>query len=88
MKTKILLASCAAGMLLAFQSFAAPVNINKADAATLAKSLTGVGPVTSKEIVAYRKQNGAFNKPEDLMKVNGIGQKTFQANKKDILVKE
>lgn len=88
MKTKMLLASCVAGMLLACQSFAAPVNINKADAATLAKSLTGVGPVTSREIVAYRKQNGAFKKPEDLMKVNGIGERTFEQNKKDILVKE
>ncbi|MGA8262230.1 MAG: helix-hairpin-helix domain-containing protein [Arenicellales bacterium] len=87
MKTKMLLGSCIAGMLLACQCLASPVNINKADAATLAKSLSGVGAVTSKEIVAYRKKNGAFKKPEDLMNVNGIGQKTFDANKKDIRVK-
>lgn len=88
MKTHMLLGSGLAGLLLACQCFAAPVNINKADAATLAKALIGVGPVTSKAIVAYRKTNGAFKKPEDLMKVNGIGQKTFDENKKDIKVKD
>ena len=29
-------------------------------------------------IVDYRKQNGPFKKPEDLMLVQGIGEKTFQ----------
>ena len=88
MKTRLLLGTSLAGLLLTFQCFAAPVNINKADAATLAKDLVRVGPATSKAIVAYRKKNGAFKKPEDLMKVNGIGQKTFDENKKDIRVKD
>lgn len=87
MKTQILLGTCA-GLLMAVQAVAAPVNINKADAGTLAESLAGIGPVTSKEIVTYRKENGAFENPEDLMKVNGIGQKTFEQNKEDILVKD
>lgn len=88
MKTQLLTGTLLAGMLTAVQAMAAPVNINEADAATLAESLNGVGPVTSQEIVNYREENGGFEKPEDLMKVNGIGQATFENNKADILVEE
>lgn len=88
MKTQMLIGTLIAGLLTAAQSMAAPVNINEADAATLAESLSGVGSVTSQEIVTYREENGGFEKPEDLMKVNGIGQKTFENNKADILVEE
>lgn len=88
MKTQILLGSLASGLLFAVQSLAAPVNINTADAATLAEALNGVGPVTSQEIVSYREENGGFAKPEDLMKVNGIGPATFEDNREDILVKD
>lgn len=88
MKTQMLTGTLLAGLLTAAQSLAAPVNINEADAATLAGSLSGVGPVTSQEIVTYREENGGFETPEDLMKVNGIGQKTFENNKADILVEE
>lgn len=88
MKTQLLFGSLVAGLICAFQAVAAPVNINEADAGTLAEALSGVGPVTSQEIVSYREENGAFTSPEDLMKVNGIGAKTFEDNKADILVGE
>lgn len=88
MKTQMLIGTLLAGSLAAFQSLAAPVNINEADAATLAESLNGVGSVTSQEIVSYREENGGFEKPEDLMKVDGIGPKTFENNEADILVEE
>jgi len=86
MKTNAIFGSLAAGLLLAFQAAAAPVNINEADAATLAESLNGIGPVTSERIVQYRDENGPFAQPEDLMKVNGIGPSTFEDNKADIMV--
>jgi len=86
MKTPLSLAAGAAAMLFSLHSLAAPVNINTADAATLAESLNGVGPVISQEIVSYREENGGFEAPEDLMKVNGIGPATFEDNKADILV--
>ena len=86
MKTQSKFGSLAAGLLFAFQVFAAPVNINKADAVTLAESLNGIGPVIAEQIVTYREENGSFENPEDLMKVKGIGQKTFENNKGDILV--
>jgi competence protein ComEA len=59
------------------------ININSANADELQK-LPGVGPKVAQRIVDYRKQNGAFKKVEDLMKVNGIGEKIF-ARMKDMI---
>ncbi len=53
------------------------VNINSADASQLAL-LPRVGPSVAERIVDYRKENGPFKKIEDLMLVQGIGEKTFQ----------
>ena len=52
------------------------VNLNTATAADLEK-LPGVGPATAVRIVEYRQKNGAFKKAEELMNVQGIGEKTF-----------
>jgi competence protein ComEA len=56
------------------------VNINEADADTLA-TLKGIGKDRALKIIEYREQNGPFQKPEELMKVKGIGQKIFEQNK-------
>lgn len=53
------------------------VNINAADASQLAM-LPRVGPSVAGRIIDYRKQNGPFKKTEDLMLVQGIGEKTFE----------
>jgi competence protein ComEA len=53
------------------------VNVNSADTSQLAL-LPRVGPSVAQRIVDYRKQNGPFKKLEDLMLVQGIGEKTFQ----------
>ena len=53
------------------------VNINSADSSQLTM-LPRVGPSVADRIVEYRKDNGPFKKPEDLMLVQGIGEKTFQ----------
>jgi competence ComEA-like helix-hairpin-helix protein len=53
------------------------VNINSADATQLAL-LPRVGPSVAQRILEYRKQNGPFKKAEDLMLVQGIGEKTYQ----------
>jgi competence protein ComEA len=49
------------------------VAVNRATAAEL-ESLPGVGPVLAGRIVAYRDQNGAFSRVEDLLSVPGIGE--------------
>lgn len=53
------------------------VNVNTADASQLAL-LPRVGPSVAQRIVDFRKENGPFKSPEDLMLVQGIGEKTWQ----------
>jgi competence protein ComEA len=70
----------------AFTASAGPVNINTADAASLASELTGVGPALAEAIVADRKTNGNFATAEALMRVKGIGARIVEINKANILV--
>lgn len=78
---QILLAS-----LLPLMAWAGPVDINKADAATIAKELQGVGLSRAQAIVAYREKNGAFKSVDDLRKVKGIGAKTLELNRANIRI--
>jgi competence protein ComEA len=41
------------------------------------QALSGVGPVLAQAIVAEREANGAFDYPEDLTMVKGVGAKTL-----------
>jgi len=63
---------------------AGAVDINTADATTLAASIKGVGPVKAAAIVAWRKQNGPFSSINDLAQVKGIDQKIIEANRKQL----
>lgn len=67
-------------------SAAEAVNINTADAVSLAKNLNGVGLKKAKAIVAYRNKHGSFKSAQDLSNVKGIGSKTVLKNKKFIRV--
>jgi competence protein ComEA len=53
------------------------VNINTASAAEL-ESLPKIGPATAQKIIAYREEHGGFTSIEELSKVPGIGEKTFE----------
>jgi competence protein ComEA len=65
-------------------AWAGPVNVNTADAATLAKELDGVGPSKAQAIVDYRQKNGPFRTAEDLLKVQGIGPRVLEQNRTNI----
>jgi len=54
----------------------APVDLNTASVEQLT-TIPGIGRVTAERIVQWREQNGPFRRPEDLMKVKGIGDKSF-----------
>ena len=69
-----------------FNVIASPVNINTADAKTIADALSGIGLKKAEAIVKYRSEKGAFKTAEDLDNVKGIGKKTVEKIKKDILL--
>lgn len=82
MNMKSILASLILSCALALPAFAAdPVDINTADAKTLAEGLVGVGMSKAEAIVAYREENGPFASVDELAKVKGIGDKTVERNR-------
>ena len=78
------------GLLLAFSAvltaWAGPVDLNSADAETIARELNGIGTTKALAIVAYREKNGAFTTADDLLNVTGIGPQILTANKANILL--
>lgn len=55
---------------------AAVVNLNTASASEL-EQLPGIGAKVAARIVEYRTKKGPFKKVEELMNVQGIGEKSF-----------
>ena len=73
----VALAAALASQVLAAPAVDGPkVNINTASAADL-QFLPRVGPAIAQRIVEFREANGAFKAAEELMRVKGIGEKTF-----------
>ncbi|WP_130620145.1 ComEA family DNA-binding protein [Dyella amyloliquefaciens] len=85
MRNKI--AAVLVSLAMALPAFAAtPVNINKADAATLVKSLDGIGHSKAEAIVAWREEHGPFKSADELGQVKGIGPATLERNRSAILL--
>ena len=90
-KPLILSALLAVGLALGFSpAYAAEpdsppaaitVNINDADAETLAAGLVGVGDSRAEDIVRYREQFGPFTTVDQLAEVKGIGMSTLDKNR-------
>ncbi|WP_174879223.1 helix-hairpin-helix domain-containing protein [Metabacillus niabensis] len=62
------------------------ININLATLEEL-QTLPGIGPSKASSIIAYREENGPFSKIEDLLEVSGIGEKSLDKIKEEIVVK-
>ena len=62
------------------------VNINSASQEKLC-TLKNIGDAYAKRIIEYRSAH-KFEKPEDIMEVKGIGEKTYELNKDIIIVKD
>jgi competence protein ComEA len=73
-------------VLLPVFALAAPVNVNTADAETISEALQGVGLSKARAIVEYRQKHGPFRSPDDLSLVKGIGERTVDLNRENILV--
>ena len=70
--------------LLPVLAGAGPVDINTADAATIARELNGVGESRARAIVEFREKNGRFATPDDVLKVSGIGPQVLKLNRENI----
>ena len=62
------------------------VDINKADAKTLARELIGVGKAKAEAIIEYRETHGSFKSPEELVNIRGIGAKIVEDNRGNIRI--
>ena len=63
---------------------ATPVNINTADAASIAKALDGIGPAKAAAIVAWREEHGPFKSVDEVGQVKGVGAETLERNRSAI----
>lgn len=61
------------------------ININTAGVGELL-DLNGIGPQKAEAIITYREEQGPFEKPEDIVNVSGIGEKTFEKIQDQIIV--
>ena len=93
------LAACALSVVLvqsvpfSFAQAASPtrsapalINLNTADAATLAREMKGIGESKARAIVEHRQKNGAFRSVDELALVKGIGAKTLENNRSRLTV--
>lgn len=80
----LLMALCSVSGLAA--ATGTPVNLNTADAATLAREMEGIGESKAKAIVEYRQKNGPFRSVDELALVKGIGAKTLENNRSRLTV--
>ena len=83
-----ILAGTAVSVLLPLSAWAEPVNVNTADAATISAELQGVGLSKAGAIVEYREAHGPFKSASELAEVKGIGARTIEINRENILVEE
>ena len=81
------LIACAFLLVAAVVYAGEPVNINTADAETLASAINGVGVKKARDIVSHRQKNGPFESVDELAQVSGIGMQTVDKSRGNLTVK-
>ncbi len=84
LRSLILALSFVAGA--AFAEIDNPINVNTADAATLAEVLNGVGAKRAEAIVKWRQDHGPFTSIDQLTEVRGVGGEILAKNRDRIAV--
>ena len=64
----------------------AAIDLNSADASTLAREMLGIGESKARAIVDYRRVHGPFRSIDDLALVKGIGARTIELNRSKLRV--
>ncbi len=85
---RVLMACLCLAALAPLATLAGTVNVNTADAATLAAELKGIGVSRAEAIVSYREQNGAFRSAEDLAAVSGVTLRIVEMNRANIVISD
>ena len=62
------------------------IDLNAADASTLAREMRGIGESKARAIVEYRRLHGPFRSIDDLALVKGIGARTIELNRAKLRV--
>lgn len=69
-------------------ALAGVVNINTADAQSLADNINGVGLKRAQAIIDYRDVHGPFKSVDELVQVKGIGSKLLEHNRENLVVSD
>ena len=64
----------------------AAIDLNSADASTLAREMRGIGQSKARAIVEYRRIHGPFRSLDDFALVKGIGARTIELNRAKLRV--
>lgn len=72
-------------LLLSAPPVWAAVDVNSASAQQL-EAVKGIGPAKARAIVDYRNKNGPFKSLDDLRNVDGIGAKSLEKMKPELLL--
>ena len=67
------------------KKYSEKININKATKEELT-GIRGVGPVLAGRIISYREKNGYFRRAEEIKNIKGIGGKTYEKIRKQIIL--
>lgn len=62
------------------------LDLNKADAATLQRELSGIGKTKAEAIVAYRDEHGDFASVDELLEIKGVGKALLERNREKLTV--
>jgi competence protein ComEA len=73
--------------ILSFSVSASPINVNSASVDDIASALSGIGPAKAMAISEHCKKM-TCSKPEDLLEVKGIGEKTLSKISPDLRFKD
>ena len=86
MRRMLRLLACASALHAGLALAGPPVDINTADAESLAQAIGGVGVTKAQAIIAYRDQHGPFASVDDLVMVRGIGAQTVERSRENLTV--
>jgi competence protein ComEA len=86
-KNRVLVVLFSALSILSFSAFASPVNVNKASPEEISSALSGIGPAKALAI-SKRCKMATCTKPDDLLAVKGIGEKTLAKISGDLRFKD